>query len=285
MEAGGAPLPPFALETGKVEPRSPGQIEFQPAPGWLERSVTVRSESGTGDSERMEATLRSKTERQDAGWVLTQQAEEVQVWRGSEKISDPLVTLATRFSVKNQVNADGGFVKLLNAEDARDAVRHTFSIQEAQALLPYFSPEALEEGARREWEARYRGLFGRVLPVGDVVLSVDGFATTTGKELVYVVARKLSGVATTNLGEAALFELSCLGDAKDPAVVAFFRASAKEVPPLDATVHCEGEQVIGLKPFLPLRSRLKIQATVEGTGEVVLEKTTAIAQVEDRRTP
>ncbi len=261
------------------EPQEPPpqtvRIEFQPPVGrtLVERSTVTRSErdsEGTSHHELVEATLHSRFEPNDQGYVLTQEVPAVRVTRDGAAVESPLVQLVTGFPLRIQLARDGAFVRLLNPEDAEAAVRKAFpNPQEAESVLTFFTPAALEAQARREWESRYGELFARNLRAGSAWYGIEALEVG-GEQLPYLVERRVEGTKPTVEGRDLVIRLSCppsVQGAADPeAARQALEAADLDVQDLRA-VECEGEQRVALDPFLPRSTVLEVRS-----GPVVLRR-------------
>jgi hypothetical protein len=245
----------------------PVRVGFAPAPKeeLRERSITTRTE-GEGGAQRAEAVTAELTSRFDPegdGWVLTQQVTQVAVRSGGVEVQSPLAELVTRFPLKLRLAKDGDFIRLLNPQDARRAVEETFSDpQQAEAVLAYFTPEALEAQARREWTARYGALFERNLEVGTALYAVESFVTSFGKEVSYLVERLVIEAPSDGGARRVRLALSCPVDPaqakSQPQAEAALEASGR--PALEPTVRCVGEQQLELAPFSPSLTTFELTA-------------------------
>jgi hypothetical protein len=269
---------------------------FQPALGktLVERSLTVRTESfvtpdlkGTPWTESVEATVRSRFEAGERGtWRLTQEVSSVALKRNGEAVQNRLAELVTRFPLKLELAADGAFVRVLEPEAAEAAVRATFGPEEAESLLPFFSAQALEQQAKREWEAKYGGLFGRDLAVGQTFYALEALGLTSGKQLEYAVERRVLGKVVTAYGEALVLELRCLGVLEGAAKAEVRRLMTEQgVKALEPSVLCEGRQEVVGSPFVPVSTRMRLVAhpkALDGTSpvEIALERVAAVQRVD-----
>jgi hypothetical protein len=141
------------------------------------------------------------------------------------------------------------------------------------ALLEVLDVERVQERVRREWTAKYGGLYGRNLQLGQKLYALDAVVlpgAEGGRELAYVLERTFSGTQLTDHGEALVFSLRCLGQVA-PEAPAELRAlmAAPGVPPLEPSVSCEGEQVLARGTFVPVRSHLAVtvRPAAQGGGE------------------
>ncbi|MGA9521804.1 MAG: hypothetical protein WBV82_10080 [Myxococcaceae bacterium] len=252
------------------EPQEPPpeaiRIEFEPPRGrtLVEHSTVTRTKrdpEGTAHKERVEATLHSRFEPNDEGYVFTQEIPSVRVTRDGVPVESPLVQLVTGFPLRVQLAKDGAFVRLLNPEDAEAAVRKAFpKPEEAEAVLRFFTPGALEAQARREWDSRYGELFGRNLRKGSVWYGVETLEVG-GEQHPYLVERRVEGTKPTVEGRDLVIHLGCpatVQAAADPEAArqVLEAADIEEVRP----VECDGEQLVALNPFLPRSTILEVRS-------------------------
>ena len=282
-----------SFTTLPVAPGERPQVTFQPPPGleMVEETRTVRTESaweggkqGPPRSSRVElVTGLNWASAAGGSWVLTQRVRGVKAEADGQPVDDPLLVLATSFPVVLRFASDGAFVELLNRDAVREAVETAFpDAARRREVLEFFTPEAVEEQARLEWDGRHGGLFGRPLEQAHPLYAVE--ATAVGAlPLAYVVERRLRGTAETPWGRALVLEQACVQEV-GKAVDAAGWTAAWEVrgkPALDPSLSCEGEQVFALEPFVPLRSRLTLRARpadAEGrvAGALTWERTQAL---------
>ena len=277
-------------------PASPGerpQLAFRPPEGveLVEETITERTEAAwegrtrtAPRSSRVELVTASSWKGGEGGWVLHQRVRSVKAAVDGKAVEDPLLVLTTSFPVALRFAPDGAFVELLNREAVSQAVEAAFpDAARRQAVLEFFTPEAVEEQARLEWDTRHGGLFGRPLEGAHPLYSVE--STAVGQlPLAYVLERRLKGMAETPWGRALVLEQSCVQEAAKAVDAAGWTAAweARGRPALDPSLRCEGEQVVALEPFVPLRSRLMLQARpadAEGrvAGELSWERRQALS--------
>ena len=139
---------------------------------------------------------------------------------------------------------------------------------------------------RREWTAKYGGLFGRNLPLGQKLYALDAVSFApegpgAGRPLAYVLERTLSGTLLTDYGEALVFTLRCLGQVS-PDAPPELRAlvAGPDAPALEPSVTCEGEQVLTRGTFVPVRSHLHLRAGA-APGAWTWRRSAAVQDVED----
>ncbi len=275
-------------DDGELAP-APVRVDFRPAAGEtiVERSNTQRTERRGAASvqEVVRATMESRFDRRERGWALTQAVSEIDVSHGGQRIDNPLVQLVTKFPIRVRLAEDGAFVELENPDEITSAVKESFpNPEEAKVMLQYFAPEALEAQVRREWEGKYGGLLGREVAPGYALYQVESTTTGDGVEIFYVVERKVAGVRTRDHGRELVLTISCPVRTDDAARPEEMRLKLEEagVPALNASVRCEGEQVVGLEPFAPRGTAQQVTAKVDGEGgpvEILLVKETKTAKV------
>lgn len=263
-ERGGPTFQPDAVDA------PPPRLTFTPPDGRLlhERSVTTRA--GPGGVERVEAMITARYDRIQDGWLLTQWVPQVRVLKDDQPAPpQPLADLVSRFPLKLQLAEDGAFIQFRNPEDAEAAVRSTFpDPAQAGQVLAYFTPEAIERQARREWEDRYGGLFNRDLTPQLSLYSVESFALADGTPVRYVVERRFTGISPSAHGATAVLSVRCLGAreevAKLPQALKALEASGDMG--VEPTVSCDGQQLLALSPFLPVRRWMRLSARPTASG-------------------
>ena len=280
--------PTFAPEAVTSRPL---RLQFTPPDGRLlhERSVTTRSDSA--GAETVEATITSRYDRQQQGWLLTQWVPQVKVTRNQAVVPPlPLMDLVSKFPLKIQLAEDGAFIQFKNPQDAEAAIRTTYETPEAVAqVAAFFTPEAIEKQARREWEDKYAGLLNRNLAVGETFYSLDAFTTADGMKVRYVIERKLTGVSPSAHGNAVVLTMRCLGKAEEvaqiPAAVKLLEASGEMA--LEPTVTCDGQQLIAISPFVPVKRWTRVSAqpkSADGTSvDVTLSREVSVLRLEETR--
>jgi hypothetical protein len=276
-------------------PLAPGerpQVVFLPPLGvpLVEETTTVRTEAAweggnlaAPRTSRVELETASTWRRGEEAWVVDQRVRSVKATVDGKPVEDPLLVLTTAFPVELRFASDGAFVELLNREAVGQAVEAAFpDAARRQAVLEFFTPEAVEEQARLDWDARHGGLFGRPLEVDHPLYAVE--ATAVGQlPLAYVLERRLRGTAETSWGKALVLEQRCVQEAAKAVDPAGWTAAweARGKPALDPSLGCEGEQLFSIEPFVPLRSRLRLHARPAGgegrvAGELTWERTQAL---------
>jgi hypothetical protein len=176
-------------------------------------------------------------------------------------VESPLLQLVTGFPLRIQLAKDGAFVRLLNPEDAEAAVRRTFTRpEEAEAILRFFTPAAVEAQARREWSSRYGDLFGRNLTTGSSWAAIDS-VETEGGTATFLLERKMEGTRPTPEGRVLVLHLSCPASPDkaanpDSARKAMESEGVEELSQID----CEGEQTVALDPFVPRSTVLELRS-------------------------
>jgi hypothetical protein len=197
----------------------------------------------------------------DGGWRVAQSVRTPRQVRDGRDVVSLSGAVLERFTLRMQLAADGAFVKLVGADAAREALRQVApGGAGAPEVEGFFSPEALETRARREWEAKYAGLLQRNLVEGQRTWAVD-FLPGDGGERAYLLERTLQGTRTTPFGDAVVLTLRCLDALPEPAP-AELKAAWEEAgsPALSKGVTCEGEQVVAHGRFVPVRRLLKVTA-------------------------
>jgi hypothetical protein len=245
------------------------RVEFQPP---VDRVLT-ESVHGTRVVEAGGQTLREEAEvltesrftPVEGGWLLAQAAPRSHRLREGQAVPSVVDAVLARFTLRVQLAADGTFVKLVGAESAQEALRQVVPAdQDAGALERFFAPESLEARARREWEAKYGGLFQRNLVEGQRTWAVDGFAAGD-MDVTYLLERTVQGTRATEYGDALVLSLRCLDtvpkDAPKELVEVWGEAGS---PALTPGVSCQGEQVVARGRFVPVRRELKVNAVVKG---------------------
>ena len=250
----------------------PLRLEFHPPVGRdVVEDITVRTRPGPEASSDApptdELTLRTVSrfvpERQ--AWVLTQRTTALQLRHQGADVQSPLAPLLLRVPLRVQLARDGAFVRVLEAEGLESALAEAGlepQVQaQAQALL---GAEAQQQRVQREWTARYGGVYGRNLQLGQRLYALDAVAVG-GRERGYVLERTLSGTLLTDFGEALVFQLRCLGQ-PPPGAPPELQAqlAASDAPALEPSVSCEGEQVLARGTFVPVRSRLSVHVQEPG---------------------
>ncbi len=264
---GAAPVEPVVAKA--AAPGTPLPLVFAPPAGAaiLEESEIIRMDlfpDGGQSRESVKATLASRFTRTDGGWALTQRMPQVQVRRADVPLEDPLMDVVTRLPIDVALDEKGGFVRLTSAEQIGPAVRSVFS-EPAQALavMQLFSPAAIEEQARREWEGKAGALYSRPLAAGAALRTAESLALADGRELPYVLARTPRGMASTALGEAVVLSLTCEG-----------------APDAGVSISCEGQQVVAADRFLPVLWWLRLRGgSGDGGAQLSLEKTVRTVKV------
>jgi hypothetical protein len=281
------PEPPAKVVAAKLAPGATVQIDFAPpeAKTLTELWRVSRSEGPVGGAtthaETVSSTLEMRYERSGDGWTLMQRIPAVTISRDGKVWDDPLLQFATKFSVKSKMSAGGEFSALLNPDDARQAVRATFHKEvEQETLLQMFTDDAQEGNARRQWNSRFAGLFGRPLKAGTALYTVDAVGLTTGQVVQYVMERTVEGTTSTDYGEALVLAVKCLSKAEEAAERSELERVLKEAGDvtLEPSARCDGQQIFARAPFVPVRSWLKVHAVPEQkAGSPKLE----VAQVQD----
>jgi hypothetical protein len=184
---------------------------------------------------------------------------------GGSEVDTWVDDVLTRFTLRVRLAADGTFVKLVSPESALEALRQVVPAgTDAAALERFFSPEVLEARTRREWEARYSGLFRRNLMEGQRIWAVD-VLPMGDTQVAYVLERTVQGTRDTDYGDALVLSLRCLdalpADATAELTDAWETAGRPQLTP---GVTCEGEQLVARGRFVPVSRELTVKATVAG---------------------
>lgn len=260
-----------------VFPAARSDVAFKPPVGQKleEKSYTERTDKTQGVNQKstVELVTESSWSKEEGAFILSQRVTRVSATQNGKKVDDPLTLLVTKFPTKFQLAADGSFVRFLNPQDARQAVIEAFPDEDqARQVLSFFTPQAIEDQARIEWEQKYGGLFGRAIEAEKPVYVVDG--TSVGDvPVLFVIERTLSGTAQTPYGEAAVFTLRCVQRAEDAKNRAGFETLMAERgnPSLESSVKCEGRQVIAREKFVPVAMELRLWAAPVSNGVAVGE--------------
>lgn len=284
--AGCRKAPPPLVPTPAGPP--PVRLDFQPPVG----RVLTESVRGTRVVERAGATVREEAELttetrftpSEGGWLLAQAVPRSRLVRGDSPVDSLVDDVLARFTLRVRLAADGTFVKLVAPEAAQEALRQVVPAGvDAGPLERFFSPETLEARTRREWEAKYSGLFQRNLTVGQRTWAVDVLPVGAG-QVTFVVERTVQGTRDTEYGDAVVLALRCLDavaeDAPDELVDAWEAAGR---PGLTAGVACEGEQVLARGRFIPVSRRLVVKAAVDGERWTVTTESRAQGLQEEAR--
>lgn len=251
----------------------PLRMEFRPpVERALTETLTVSSsvqragEPVPSSTDEVTLTTESRFRPDRQAWVLTQRTTAVQLRRGGAPVQSPLAPLLQRVPLRVQLAGDGAFVRVLDAEAREAEVAESGLDAQAQAaVLQVLDADVVQARVGREWTARYGGLFGRNLQLGQKLYALDAVALPdegAGQELAYVLERTLSGTLLTEYGEALVFSLRCLGQVA-PDAPAQLRAllAAPDAPALEPSVSCEGEQVLARGAFVPVRSSLSLRVS------------------------
>ncbi len=268
--SGAAPDKGPAVPVDPAAPGTPLPLVFKPPAGTaiVESSEILRTEDvpdGGVVRESVTATLASRFSRTDGGWALVQRMPEVRVTRGGEALEDPLMEVVRRLPIDVELDATGRFVRLTSGAQVGDAVRSVFTQPEqAFAVMALFSPSAIEEQARREWQARSASLYEAPLKAGEPVRTLES-VTVGPKEVPYVLLRTPKGYATTAQGKALVLSFGC-----EP-----------EVPDAGPLLSCEGQQVIAVERSLPVLWWMRMSGASPVDGHrFTLEKTVRTTAVE-----
>ncbi len=265
-----------ATEKGTADGGMTVLVPFHPPSNktLTEHSVTRRTEvhnlqqqPGQSLVEAVEATMLSRYERADGGgWILSQQTRDLKVTRDGNPVVNKLTALVQSFPLKIRVSDDGAFVRLANPDDAQRAVQQVFrSPAEAESISQFFTPLQIEERARKEWDAKYAGMFNHTLATASAFYLLDSFVTAEGSQITYLLERKVSGTAKTSFGEAVVLSIRCLTHLEADAGQEAVQKSVPELDPslLEPSVECSGQEILARDPFLPVKSGVSVVATPE----------------------
>jgi hypothetical protein len=254
------PPPPLVPEAGVP----PVRLEFRPP---VDRAMTERTQStrtvergGARRTEAVEMTTVTRFAPVEGGWELSQKVSRAQLSQEGTPVASPLDGVFTRFSLSLRLAADGAFVKVNNAGEGLQALRAAVPAgQGLGALEAFLAPEAVEERARREWGAKYGGLFQRNLTMGQHTWAVDRLPLAEG-EAVYLLERTVAGTRLTDQGEALVLSLRCLPSLPDEAPTELQEVMQEAGSPrLTPGVSCEGEQVVARGAFVPVSRTLTVR--------------------------
>ncbi|AGC43577.1 putative lipoprotein [Myxococcus stipitatus DSM 14675] len=259
--------PPLRVPIPEATPRV--RVAFQPPVDRVltesQRASRTVEKGGSAVREEVELTTESRFTPSSGGWLLTQGVTHARQTRAGVEVKSWVDDVLKRFMLRVQLAADGAFVKLVSPESAGEAVRQSVPPGvDAGPLERFFQPEVLEARTRREWEAKFGGLFQRyvsegqrtwvveVLPVGDT-------------QVAYVLERTVQGTRDTEFGDAVVLSLRCLDavpeDGPDALEDAWVVAGRPELTP---GVTCQGEQVVAYGRFVPVSRELTVKAQVDG---------------------
>jgi hypothetical protein len=262
-----------ALDKGTADGGMTILVPFHPPSNktLTEHSVTRRTEvrnrqqqPGQSLVEAVEATMVSRYERADGGWILSQQTRDLKVTRDGNPVVNKLTALVQSFPLKIRVSDDGAFVQLANPDDAQRAVQQVFrNPVEAESISQFFTPMQIEERARKEWDAKYAGMFNHTLATTSTFYLLDSFVTAEGSQITYLLERKVSGTAKTSFGEAVVLSIRCLTHLEADAGQEAVQNLVPELDPslLEPSVECSGQELLARDPFLPVKSGVSVVAT------------------------
>ena len=126
------------------------------------------------------------------------------------------------------------------------------------------------------------GLFDRNLGPGAKLYAVETVATEGGPSA-YVVERTLTARSQSAFGETAVFSLRCSGKADEFAANDQVQRLLQQrgAPALEPSVACEGQQIVALSPFVPVRSWIRLTFRPGGQGaEVTLNRDVTALKLE-----
>lgn len=282
--------PPPLVPTAARPP--PVRLDFQPPVDRVltesVRAVREVSRGGTSTREEAELTTETRFTPAEGGWLLAQVVPRSRLTRGAADggtVVDTWVDdVLARFTLRVRLAADGTFVKLVLPETALEALRQVVPPgTDVAALERFFSPEVLEARTRREWEAKYSGLFARNLTEGQRTWGVDVLAVG-GEPVAYVLERTVQGTRDTEYGDALVLSLRCLDAMPEGAPDELTDAwEAAGRPRLTPGVTCEGEQVVARGRFVPVSRVLTVKATVAGEAWTVTTESRAQGLQEEAR--
>ncbi|WP_307734603.1 hypothetical protein [Pyxidicoccus parkwayensis] len=290
--------PPPMVPTATRPP--PVRLDFQPPVDRVltetVRAVSTVERGGASAHEEAELTTETRFTPSEGGWLLAQVVPRSRLVRGGPAVSvdggtavgsevDTYVDdVLARFTLRVKLAADGTFVKLEAPESALEALHQVLPPGvSAPELERFFSPEALETRTRREWEARYSGLFRRNLTEGQRIWAVD--VLPVGEtQVAYVLERTVQGTRDTEYGDALVLSLRCLdalpADAPEELTDAWTTAGRPQLTP---GVTCGGEQVVTRGRFIPVSRELTVKATVAGALWTVTTESRAKGLQEEAR--
>ncbi len=272
------------------------ETRFTPAEGgWLLAQVVPRSrlvrggaasavDGGSQGTAQGSAVPQGAAQGSQAPSGASAQQGAAQGSTGGTEVDTWVDDVLTRFTLRVRLAADGTFVKLVSPESALEALRQVVPAgTDAAALERFFSPEVLEARTRREWEARYSGLFRRNLMEGQRIWAVD-VLPLGDTQVAYVLERTVQGTRDTDYGDALVLSLRCL-DAL-PADATTELTDALETagrPQLTPGVTCEGEQLVARGRFVPVSRELTVKATVAGEQWTITTESKAQGLQEEAR--
>ncbi|TQF10079.1 hypothetical protein FJV41_41260 [Myxococcus llanfairpwllgwyngyllgogerychwyrndrobwllllantysiliogogogochensis] len=277
---------PLRVPVPEVKPRV--RVSFQPPVDRVltesQRGARVVEQGGSVLREEAELTTESRFTPNEGGWLLTQSVTHAKQSRAGVEVEGWVDDVLLRFALRLQLAADGTFVKLVSPEAAAEAVRQSVpSGVDAKPLARFFAPEALEGRTRREWEAKFGGLFQRHLSEGQRTWAVDTLPAGD-KQVAYVLERTVQGTRDTEYGDAVVLSLRCLDavpqDAPDELTDAWEEAGRPELTP---GVTCQGEQVMAYGRFVPVSRELTVKAPVDGAAWTVTMESRAQGLQEEAR--
>lgn len=240
---------------------------FQPPEDML-LTETVRSSlrrEGAPGSEEAEMTTASRFTSEEGTWRLSQRVTRSRYLQDGQPVTSLVGTLLERVVSRVRLAADGTFVQLEAPGSARETLRELAPRGlDVSGLERFFSPEEWEARTRREWAVTYGGVYGGTLEPGQRGHAVGGLSVG-GREVTYLLERTFTGTRPTEFGEVMVFTLHCLAAPGDTspgsAHEALRRAGQPEVTP---GVECDGEQLLGVERFLPVRRGLTLRVSWDG---------------------
>nr|WP_324289945.1 hypothetical protein [Pyxidicoccus sp. MSG2] len=290
--------PPPMVPTAARPP--PVRLDFQPPVDRVltetVRAVRVVVRGGATVREEAELTTETRFTPAEGGWLLAQVMPRSRLVRGGPasavdggtavgtEVDTWVDDVLTRFTLRVRLAADGTFVKLVSPESALEALRQVVPAgTDMAALERFFSPEVLEARTRREWEARYSGLFRSNLTEGQRIWAVDALPMGD-TQVAYVLERTVQGTRDTEYGDALVLSLRCLdalpADAPAELMDAWETAGRPQLTP---GVTCEGEQLVARGRFVPVSRELTVKAAVAGEQWTVTTESRAQGLQEEAR--
>ncbi|WP_408891198.1 hypothetical protein ACJ2CR_15715 [Myxococcus faecalis] len=276
--------PPLRVPVPSVTPRV--RLGFQPPVGRVltesQQASRAVEQDGQVLREEAELTTESRFATSEGGWLLTQSVTRAQRTRAGVAVEGWVDDVLLRFALRLQLAADGAFVKLVSPESASEALRQSVPAgADAKALERFLAPESLEARTRREWEAKFGGLFQRHLSEGQRTWAVDTLPMGD-TQVAYVLERTLQGTRDTEYGDAVVLSLKCLDSVPEDAPRELTDAwVAAGRPELTAGVTCEGEQVVAYGRFVPVSRELTVKARVGPAAWTVTMQSRAQALQEE----
>lgn len=278
--------PPLRVPIPEVSRRV--RVSFQPPVDRVltesQRAGRVVEKGGSVLREEVELTTESRFTPSAGGWLLTQGVTHARQTRAGVEVKSWVGEVLKRFMLRVQLAADGAFVKLVSPESAGEAVRQSVPPGvDAGPLERFFQPEVLEARTRREWEAKFGGLFQRYVSEGQRTWMVD-VLPVGDTQVAYVLERTVQGTRDTEYGDAVVLSLRCLDAVPEEAPDALSDAwVAAGRPELTPGVTCQGEQVVAYGRFVPVSRELTVKAQVDGAAWTLTMESRAQGLQEEAR--